>query len=213
MLGAQALIEPCELWQHAAPMSRPKARSGVTSKTPDLEPQSFCQPVDAVPSTVEVTQRPLIDAARSTWILGSLILVASVGFFTFLWRISENLQKLDGRVMLVEHRVGALEKWAKDPKVFPAASNFDATSSAEPSSKQEPSPVAQGQRHSVMSIPSNIAPKDPPVCVHKATKRLFPCERAKSCVGHEAYAPAFFQKILEQAGAVGRSSVLVCDQR
>jgi hypothetical protein len=144
-----------------------RAAKGNTTALPEAAP----------PVTLHPKEHVVTDLTKATWILGTLMVAGFCGVFSFFYSLKSEIQG-------IEYRVGTIEKWIKSPNVLPATRGVNsATVDTQPSS-QEPSrqhadlAPKQPTRGILMGIPSSVAPRDPPACISRSSKRKFSCDRA-----------------------------------
>lgn len=132
--------------------------------------------------------------------------------------LSDRLDKLGGKLDLLENDLAHLQKWAEKQKR--GYSGTDTAPPPAPSASIPGDPLpnpetvknAQGSPDSVQAaLPSVATPREPPTCVHRLTHHKFPCEQATNCNSLKDYKPEFFRRLRDEAGA--GDWMLVCDEK
>jgi hypothetical protein len=138
---------------------------------------------------------------------------------------------LNAKIAEVQKDVATLRTWIKKPGEYPASKSLTdgqqgqvsdpAPKAPRPSDQtppppgapvvpeMAPSPAPPPQSFPLKTIPSDVKPYAPPVCVEKTTHRTIACHDARECYPRGAFTPEHFAKVMAEAG-VDSPSAQIC---
>lgn len=133
---------------------------------------------------------------------------------------------LNAKIAEVQKDVATLRTWIKKPGEYPASKSLTDGQQGQvsgPAPKAPPPPTGQTlsppeaapplapppQSFPLKTIPSDVKPYAPPVCVEKTRHRVIACHDARECYPRGAFTPEHFAKVMAEAG-VDSPSAQIC---
>lgn len=142
------------------------------------------------------------------WSLLGALAVVGGGLATY---VHSNTAGLTMRMDAIEVRVGALEQkldrliaWVENRDKFAGAKSIADLPGHKPAPDSPPSPAPPDApappSFPLKTIPSDVKPIAPPVCVEKTLHRRFACDDASECYPTGAFTAEHFAKVMAEAG-------------
>lgn len=138
--------------------------------------------------------------------------------------VNDNTAGLTQRVGSLEIRVDALEKkidrlvaWLENRDKFAGSKSIadppgQGVEAPQAGPVQPPAETPVPPSFPLKTIPLDVKPIPPPVCVERTTHRVIACHDARECYPRSAFSTEHFAKVMTEAGADG-STAQICSAK